>query len=1791
MSTTLAQLGIEIKTSGVVESKIHLDNLTVSAQKAQTATRELNRTSEDSVKANKNAALSMELYISKLTESSSVYNARKMQVQGYANEEIALINKLIQKNKDHTEALKANAQIDKQILDQKTANYKKYVNDVAEGNAHLLRMEKQRLDQEEFATKASYNSRKLMYENLFKDQQSFAQKMSSGVAPTSFGSQIKGNISSGMSQSGRLALIAGIEKEAELAEPKVNKLTSSLSTLALRYASIGAAIGIGKLMLDTVEQVQNLEMRLRGLTSSAQDYAATEAYLSSVSKEHHKNVLDMSDSFARLLVIEQTGVITREQAKNILEGLSNAQSKTGASANDLKMSMVGMTQALSQGTLQWEEMKQVTDPIPGLMLKIANAAGYTGESAIGDFKKVVSAGGVTSQMFGEILPKAFANYEGAAAAAGDNLSAKYTDIKNSWTELMKVLEQPVNGTVSPVLDAVSGTLDEITAKLKVVVDYYNKAEEIKGRGMRGPDYVPPKPATEANKAADEQALKDKEKNMGMMADAEDWYTEIVIKDEQEQAKAVHEKNEQIKRESESAAKKVIQDAENQAKRLDDLYQSSLYNMQKEIALRGDSSKSASLEYDMINGSLQHLSESKKLYLLQQADELDFQNSVKKGQDAQKSAMDSLIEQYNQLTLSARDAYAAKLLASGVKREELGPLLNKFDEVTKEQEKQKKIDETRKSLESYNSTLDQTKDKLTGLGDISSSVFDGALGGISAMAGAFDNMVKSLEDNTNAMIKLNQKQAENASFQPDASKGITEQYINDVKLKARNTEKYEKEAMRLNQDRVTKELAGSRQMVGAAAKMFDEKSSAAKALHALETTLAVAQMAMQAKEMAMSVMATGKSLVAGAAKFFEQSGWFGFAGVAAMGALMAGLGYGAFGGSGGSSKPPEYSSDTGTVLGDSSAKSESVSKTYQLLKDIHASEYATLQSIDRGISNLHTGINDVITRLFQAGGLTTVNTQAAKNSIGGIGGAIQIGAMLGSGGLAKFDPIANKVLGFLFGGKTTSTVTAQGIQTGATSLNSIMSGGDLSAQQFATIETVRKGGLFSKTKTSYSTQYAALDQSTQKALNDVFSSMGKTMLGLADNLGMGLSARVRNYIIPALSVDLKGLNGEDAAKKLNGVVSAALDTMSVSVFGDVLAQYQQLGEGMLETAVRIVAEVAVVKDAVAMSGLSLGNNAIAVADALVTAAGGLKDFQQQFESFFDKFFSDAEKQSKLYDQLSSQFNRLNIFLPATREGYKKLADGLDLTNKQDQERYNMLLKLSDTADKYYSGLEDANAKAQQLADETAAKAAQLVKNRHSLEIQLLEAQGKTAEALVRKRQEELAAMDESLRTTQLAIYAAQDYAKAQADLNAAIQKSVTEANNALDVAFNQLQKVVNAQIQEQQDLLNSLTNIADKLHAALGITTGATQNVTLQTRAQSQAIIQSALEFAKGGGSLANFAGLEDALTEVSKPAEQLYSSFADYSRAQARVSSTISQLSQYADDQVSEAQQALTVLEQILVQAQLQVDVLRNVNTSMLTVPVAMENFTVKLDAATLAQTYAIQTNTTATGSVSDAMQAFIAAGNAASSAQLALAQQTASSQANTAQAIIDAAQLQTTSTMTTTGAVMQVRVAIADLASQLSGFMSKNSAAWEASRSAWSANAWAWDNYVGSFQYLLQRTSSKWSQGYEPWTNANITSAAAAANIPGFAVGINEVPNDMLANIHKGERILPAADNKELMMRLSEPRQSDNKELNAEIRFLRNEVSKLQISNAEIARTNKRMADILINVTRDGQSVLTTPA
>jgi phage-related minor tail protein len=142
-----------------------------------------------------------------------------------------------------------------------------------------------------------------------------------------------------------------------------------------------------------------------------------------------------------------------------------------------------------------------------------------------------------------------------------------------------------------------------------------------------------------------------------------------------------------------------------------------------------------------------------------------------------------------------------------------------------------------------------------------------------------------------------------------------------------------------------------------------------------------------------------------------------------------------------------------------------------------------------------------------------------------------------------------------------------------------------------------------------------------------------------------------------------------------------------------------------------------------------------------------------------------------------------------------------------------------------------------------------------------------------------------------------------------------------------------------------------------------------------------------------------------------------------------------------------------------------------------------------------------------------------------------------------------------------------------------------------------ATSSIANMYQQLLGRPADQ--AGLEYWQNAIaggstldsirdaiMNSDEYKKHLHPFAVGTNSVPEDMPAFIHKGERIIPAADNRALMARLASP-SSNNEALAAEIRALRETVAQQQAALDRIATNTKEHKDMFEQSTGGGGPML----
>lgn len=562
------------------------------------------------------------------------------------------------------------------------------------------------------------------------------------------------------------------------------------------------------------------------------------------------------------------------------------------------------------------------------------------------------------------------------------------------------------------------------------------------------------------------------------------------------------------------------------------------------------------------------------------------------------------------------------------------------------------------------------------------------------------------------------------------------------------------------------LSGDLQMhsligiTGAAKNLFKEHSRGYQAMAAAEKALTIIQLARTAVDVA-----------GGAARMFAALGPFAFPAVAAMLGVMASLGF--RGGSGAGSKPPETNTGTGTVFGDTAAKSESIKRAIDSLKEVDTLTNTYAREMAGSLRSIESQIGGFAALIVRAGDINAsagVNTGFEADLLGKTLGKLPF-AFLGPLGVAfsgviKKIPIIGDILGgiggvmqSLFGSK--KTVVGSGLFGGPQSLGSILNGG-FDAQYFSDIQKKKKFfGI--TTGTSYSTKFGAADPTLENQFTLILRSFNDAIAAAAGPLGASTSdieARLRGFVVNIGKIDLKGLTGEQIEEKLEAIFGAAADNMASAAFPSI-TRFQKVGEGAFETLVRVASTVEAVTNSLGMLGDSARNLGIDAKMGLAGQFASIGQLTSAVDNYFEKFFSKEEQAAARTAEMTRVFGSLGLTMPPTLAAFRALVEAQDLTTAAGQKTYATLLQLAPAFADLQTALSGAKS------------AAEILSERQDLERRLLELLGKTAEI----RALDLAKLDPSNRALQQQIWAIED-AKEAARAAEDLRKAWTSVGDSI-----------------------------------------------------------------------------------------------------------------------------------------------------------------------------------------------------------------------------------------------------------------------------------------------------------------------------------------------------------------------------------------------------------------------------
>lgn len=975
---------------------------------------------------------------------------------------------------------------------------------------------------------------------------------------------------------------------------------------------------------------------------------------------------------------------------------------------------------------------------------------------------------------------------------------------------------------------------------------------------------------------------------------------------------------------------------------------------------------------------------------------------------------------------------------------------------------------------------------------------------------------------------------------------------------KNLAKIEEQERKSGQKFTAERVGAYGDMLDGAKNFFKEGTFGYKALEKASQVASAVQIAMNIKTMASNAASAVTGVIAGAAQMFAQSGWGGFAGVAAMLGVMAALGF-----SGGTSgvQPPsseerQKTQGTGSVFGDSGAKSESISKSLEYLTDNSDIMLPLTSQMAKSLQNIEASMAGLGNLILRTGGVMDgSNFGINEGTFANVGGAF--GKALN--GIIGGDPLTKALFG-----KTTKKITDSGISFGG-SVDALQAGQGYS--QYADVETTKKRLLGLSKKTSYNTETQALNEELSNQFGLIFTSLEDSLKLAAGGFGKSgtqVGDAISNMVIEQTTLSLKDLKGDELTEAINSVISKTMDDIAKAAFPD-LGGFQQIGEGYAQTVIRVasgIEQAGVALDAFNIKAVgytdivnkqgdvaaeiftqsvvafeqfqgvrdivknltgdvselaatytklvdarnqlnNTGLNGGGLNSDTIKGAGGLDALADSIADYQENFFTEAERNAMAFADLTREFGALNVALPASKDALKALIQ--EASNSGNQGLLGSLLALS-------GAFAEASDKATELAGGTT-DAAELLNKQLAMFIQLATLEGNTsgvAAAVAEQRRIEMEALDASLRPMQSRIWLLQDEQKL-------IDKMKANASNALTA----LQKSVNAQKTAQQEVAakqkeaaqEQLTIAQEALSAidkVFGSLTSAIESTRIESDALDKARRQSAQVYLQSlnGTDLTKAVGLDGALSDVSGESQQFFSTFEDYARDQAKTANIISTLQAQAGTQKSLAE--LTV---------------ERLNDSIEAIEKASQAELERLD------------------SIVENAQAQLDTLNGLATALLPLPM--AIDNMATALSLLKTVQNAATGTIvdSNTGAATRPDSVVYKIESLYNNLLGRKS------------------EEAGMQHWLTQYTNGA---SLSDITNSFLGSDEYKSKHPSFAVGINEVPYDMTANVHKGERIMPAADNAELMRRLDQPSSSDSSEVKAAIKELAEVIQAGDLANVQ---------------------------
>ena len=220
--------------------------------------------------------------------------------------------------------------------------------------------------------------------------------------------------------------------------------TSSILDVAKKAAAAIGGIKAAQGMLGLSDSISQTNARLELMNDGLQTTAELNDMIFQAAQRARAPYQDMADSIAKMGLNAGNAFDSNQELIQFMENVSKQFAIGGASATDMKYSMVQLTQAMAMGALRGEELNSILEQAPGIARAIEKSMGW----ASGSIKQYAEDGQITAEVV-----------KNAMLQSTDEINRQFKSMPMTFSQAVTMLQNQARQAFAPVGAIISETIN------------------------------------------------------------------------------------------------------------------------------------------------------------------------------------------------------------------------------------------------------------------------------------------------------------------------------------------------------------------------------------------------------------------------------------------------------------------------------------------------------------------------------------------------------------------------------------------------------------------------------------------------------------------------------------------------------------------------------------------------------------------------------------------------------------------------------------------------------------------------------------------------------------------------------------------------------------------------------------------------------------------------------------------------------------------------------------------------------------------------------------------------------------------------------------------------------------------------------------------------------------------------------------------------------------------------------------------------------------------------------------